>query len=76
MWSLGDSALHFAIRSGDGVSITALLVRYGADLNSVNKNGSTPMELAIERGECDHIFNKPIEIDRIRSCLIFDHIRE
>ncbi len=46
-----EPALMFAIDStfsGSDSSITAALLRYGADVNFINSNGNTPLKLAID----------------------------
>lgn len=47
---LGDSALHLAVMASNRDSITRLLIENEADLNIINKNGLTPLELAIDKG--------------------------
>lgn len=46
----GASALHLTVQSSDQEDIAKLLIEHRADLNAVDKNGSTPLELAINKG--------------------------
>ena len=51
----GETALHFTVRSithscSEPSAIVNLLVQYGASVNTVTKQGETPLYLACERG--------------------------
>lgn len=48
----GNSALHVAIQwNHNRESIPRLLIENGADLNVINRNGLSPLDLAIDGGE-------------------------
>ena len=44
-----SAPLHDAVIAGDAAKVTALLAK-GADVNSRNENGYTPLFLAVDRG--------------------------
>lgn len=69
------TALHMAVVSHDRDGITKLLIENGADLNVINDDSLTPLELAIDTGspfEFDPILpNKfSLEISTSSPCFI------
>lgn len=57
----GNSALHLADRITELGTVTKILIENGADLNIINQNGLTPLELAINDGnrfKCDMKFHQ------------------
>lgn len=51
----GDTVLHVATMAGVKKDVLQLLVSRGAPVNERNKQGVTPLSLAIEKGNMDHI---------------------
>ena len=51
----GDTVLHVATMADVGSDVLALLVAHGAPVNERNKKGVTPLSLAIEKGNMEHI---------------------
>ena len=48
----GKTALHFAVQKEDKASV-AILLRYGAKLSALNKDGNTPLEVAAAIGNIE-----------------------
>lgn len=51
----GDTVLHVATMMGIQVTVLEQMVKYGADINARNKQGVTPLSVAIEHKLDDHI---------------------
>ncbi len=51
----GDTVLHVATLGGVGTDVLGLLVSNGAPINERNKQGVTPLSLAIEQGNMEHV---------------------
>ena len=51
----GDTVLHVATMAGVGTDVLNLLVNHGAPVNERNKQGVTPLSLAVESGNMEHI---------------------
>ena len=49
---LGETALHVATHT-DAKNAVKLLVLHGADVNAVDKKGTTPLMIASMRGSCE-----------------------
>eukprot|EP00960_Hanusia_phi_P056489 763293-Hanusia_phi.AAC.6 len=51
----GDTALHLACRSDSNLRIVRLLLQHGANINSLNKNEETPLDVAQQYRQGDMI---------------------
>jgi ankyrin repeat protein len=51
-WS--RSALHFAV-AGENINIVKMLIEAGAEVNATDKNGQTPLDIALKAGKKDLI---------------------
>lgn len=51
----GDTVLHVATLAGVGTDVLQLLVSNGAPVNERNKQGVTPLSLAIEKNNMQHV---------------------
>ncbi len=51
----GDTVLHVCTMAGVKTDVLQLLVSHGAPVNERNKKGVTPLSLAIEKGNMEHV---------------------